>query len=502
MGAMRNLLPLPLLFAAVFLASASAEEKRPNFIVLIADDISHDDLGCYGSPNGRTPRLDELATRGMRFTNAYLTASSCSPSRSSILTGRYPHNNGEAAELHRPISWHLPSIAGILREAGYHTALAGKNHMTWKAPPEGKQAPAEPWTRTYGTGVPGNSGGHGHWIEALEDAPSDHPFFFWFAALDAHRPWDGTREWNEEAYGPKHDPARVILPPALVDTPETREDFASYLNEVTRFDHFVGKVTDWLREQGKEENTWIIVIADNGRPFPRAKTRLIDDGMQTYFLATGPGVTHPGSVSDSLISVVDIAPTFATLGGIEPSATFQGRDLAPVFADPTAKIRPYAFSEHNWHDYEAHGRSVRDGRWLFIRNFRPSLPLQGPADSVKSDSFQALRSARDSSEPLPPIQADVFLTPRPEVELYDTVADPHQVANLAGDPTLSSIEARLATTLEKWMDETGDSVPEEISPDTFDRLTGDPLKGVKRNDAWKAPPGADRGADRINSPGL
>ncbi|MCB1203707.1 MAG: heparan N-sulfatase, partial [Verrucomicrobiae bacterium] len=147
-------------------------------------------------------------------------------------------------------------------------------------------------------------------------------------------------------------------------------------------------------------------------------------------------------------------------------------------------------------------RSVRDGRWLFIRNFRPSLPLQGPADSVKSDSFQALRSARDSSEPLPPIQADVFLTPRPEVELYDTVADPHQVANLAGDPTLSSIEARLATTLEKWMDETGDSVPEEISPDTFDRLTGDPLKGVKRNDAWKAPPGADRGADRINSPGL
>ncbi|MCB1205686.1 MAG: sulfatase-like hydrolase/transferase, partial [Verrucomicrobiae bacterium] len=322
---MRNLLPLPLLFAAVFLASASAEEKRPNFIVLIADDISHDDLGCYGSPNGRTPRLDELATRGMRFTNAYLTASSCSPSRSSILTGRYPHNNGEAAELHRPISWHLPSIAGILREAGYHTALAGKNHMTWKAPPEGKQAPAEPWTRTYGTGVPGNSGGHGHWIEALEDAPSDHPFFFWFAALDAHRPWDGTREWNEEAYGPKHDPARVILPPALVDTPETREDFASYLNEVTRFDHFVGKVTDWLGEHGKEGNTWIIVIADNGRPFPRAKTRLIDDGMQTYFLAAGPGVTHRGSVSDSLISVVDIAPTFATLAGIEPSATFQGR---------------------------------------------------------------------------------------------------------------------------------------------------------------------------------
>lgn len=497
---------IPLLFlsalALLALAFSATADDRPNFIVLISDDISYDDLGCYGSPNGRTPHIDALAAEGMKFTNAYLTASSCSPSRSSINTGRYPHNNGEASELHRPISWHLPSIGGQLRDAGYHTALAGKNHMTWSPAPEGETAPTEPWVKEYSPKVEGNSGGHGNWIKALEESPKDQPFYLWLAALDAHRAWDGDREWDEAAYGPKHDPAKVILPPALVDTPETREDFASYLNEVTRYDHFVGKVAEWLKENGEFDNTWLVIIADNGRPFPRAKTRIIDDGMQTYFVVTGPGIAEKGSASNSLISVLDIAPTFAAAAGIEKSPTFQGRDLAPVFADPTATIRPFAFSEHNWHDYEAHGRGVRDGRWLYIRNFRPQLALQGPADSAKSDSFQALRAARDSSEPLPPIQADIFLAPRPEIELFDTEADPHQVANLAGDPTYAGIEQKLADALEKWMEETGDTVPDEISPDTFDRETGDPLPGVKRNEAWKAPTGAACNADQINAEGL
>lgn len=501
-----NPIPRFLLFTTIFVGIAACSHlhagERPNFVVFIADDISYDDLGCYGSPNEGTPRIDALAAEGMTFTNAYLTTSSCSPSRSSINTGRYPHNNGEASELHRPIAWHLPSIGGELRDAGYYTALAGKNHMTWQAAPDGETAPTEAWDKVWPPKTPGNSGGHGNWLAALAETPDDRPFYLWLAALDAHRAWDGDREWDKSAYGPKHDPAEVVLPPALVDTPETREDFASYLNEVTRFDHFVGKVVDRLKETGEFEDTWIVVIADNGRPFPRAKTRLIDDGMQTYFVATGPGIAETGSVSDSLISVIDIAPTFAALAGTEKSPTFQGRSLVPVFSDPTATIRPFAFSEHNWHDYEAHGRSVRDGRWLYIRNHRSQLALQGPADSVKSDSFQALRAARDSSDSLPPIQADIFLAPRPEVELYDASADPHQVANLAGDPTYREIEKKLAGVLDNWMEETGDSVPEEISPDTFDRETGNRLEGVNRNEAWKAPAGADRNATRINADGI
>lgn len=495
--------PLSLLVGLIALPQLSAA-NRPNFVILIADDIGYDDLGCYGSLSARTPHIDALAAEGLRFNQAYLTTSSCSPSRSSIITGRYPHNTGAAAELHRPISGHLPSIAGLLREAGYHTALAGKNHMSWSSPVlrPGETRPVEPFVKVYPDRIEGNSGGHGHWIQALEESPPDSPFFLWLAARDAHRPWGADSEWDASRYGPKHDPAAMILPPALADTPETRADFASYLNEVTRFDHFVGEVVAWLTHEGLYENTQLFVLSDNGRPFPRAKTRLNDDGMKTYLIATGPAVSSRGGVSDSLVSAIDLAPTMAELAGITQSPTFQGRSLLPVLRNPAAPIRPYAFSEHNWHDHEALGRAVRDGRYLFIRNFRSSLPQQGPADSVRSPSFQALRAARDSGRPLPPIQQDVFQSPRPPTELYDARADPHQVGNLAGHPDFAAIEQRLSGALARWMTETGDSVPDEITPDMFNRETGEPLPGIRRDETYRAPPGASRGADRINGEGI
>lgn len=115
---------------AFVLVRPTLAESRPNFVICIADDISWDDFGCYGSTCARTPRIDALAASGMKFTEAYLTASSCSPSRSSIITGRYPHNLGRAAELHQPIAASIPWLPAILREQGYYTALIGKNHMS------------------------------------------------------------------------------------------------------------------------------------------------------------------------------------------------------------------------------------------------------------------------------------------------------------------------------------------------------------------------------------
>jgi len=491
---------LAIALASLALASPG-RSAPPNFIVLIADDISYDDLACTGSIDARTPQIDALAARGMNFTQAFLTASSCSPSRASLITGRYPHNLADAAQLHRPIPSHIPSIAGILRDHGYHTALAGKDHMRWDEAAHPLPAPSPPFVKKYPATAPGNSGGHGHWITALEESPADRPFFLWLAALDAHRGWDGDTEWDADAYGPMHDPATLTLPPALVDTPETRRDFASYLNEVTRFDHFVGQVASWVDQHGAPDNTWLFVLSDNGRPFPRAKTRLIDDGMKTYLIVAGPGIATPGSSSTALVSAIDLAPTLADLAGIAKPATFQGRSMVPTFGDPTANIRPYAFSEHNWHDYEALGRSVRDGRFLYIHNFRPQLALQGPADSCKSPSFAALRKARDSSATLAPAQADVFLAPRPEVELYDTAADPRQINNLAADPAHAEIASHLAAVLGNWRDQTGDTSPDHITPDMFDRETGAHLPNHSQ-DTYLPAPGTTTRADLINAPGL
>ena len=479
--------------------SAEADD-RINVVLFIADDISWDDIGCYGNRSARTPNIDRLAAAGRRFDQAILVASSCSPSRSSIITGRYPHNNGRAAELHQPIAAHLPWFPRLLREAGYYTALVGKNHISAEKPASGTTAQPKSFDLIENGNAPGNKGGHGTWVKTVQDRPKEKPFFFWFAALDAHREWDADKDWDEAAYGPKHDPKSVIVPPHLVDDAATRQDLASYYNEVTRFDHYIGKVIEELAVQEVLDKTLILVMADNGRPFPRAKTRLHDSGMKTPLVAHWPaGIGKAGVATGHLISSIDIAPTILSLAKVDIPETVQGISFAPLLEDPAASVRRHAFSEHNWHDYEAHGRSVRSEGYLYIENARPQFAWQGPADSVRSPSFRSLRAVRDAGG-LTPAQQDVFLAPRPKVELYRTADDPAQLNNLAGAPQHAEVKERLAGLLRQWRDATGDSVPQELSSDFFDRETGEQLK-LKPADYRRDPPGWDRDAILINAPG-
>lgn len=479
---------------------AAAEDFPPNIVLFIADDVSWNDFGCYGNPAARTPNIDRLAAGGIRFTEVYLTASSCSPSRSSIITGRYPHNNGKAAELHREIAWHLPWFPAMLRAAGYYTALSGKHHMKSAALPVGERSQPPAFDHVDRGHTTANSGGHANWVQVTRDRPTDQPFFFWFASNDAHRHWDGDRQWNVKNYGPMHRPEDVIIPPFLSDDPETRQDLASYYNEVTRFDNHVGQVIIELARQGQLDNTLIFVMADNGRPFPRAKTRLHDSGMKTALVAHWPnGIKLRGVTSSSLVSAIDLAPTILGIAGMEPAETMQGVSMHPLFDNAKAVIRRVAFSEHNWHDYEAHGRSVRGDGFLFVRNFRPQFAWQGPADSVRSPSHQRLRALRDSNQLTAP-QRDVFLAPRPETEFYHTASDPHQLQNLANSPVHTQERLQLGKLLGQWMDETGDSVPEHISRDSFHRETGEQFK--PGDDSYRGTtPGEDRDAARINASG-
>lgn len=494
---------------AVFLSGVvTSAQERPNFVLIIADDVGFRDIGVYGSPDVNTPRLDALAGESLRMTNAFLTASSCSPSRASIITGRYPHNNGPACELHKSIPWHLPSVTGVLRDAGYYTALSGKNHISWTKSPNGENVPAKAFDQVNNgkdpNSSPPNSGGHARWVQTIRDRPADTPFMMWLASFDAHRGWDSDKQWDESLYGPMHQPNALTLPPAFIDTPQTRQDFASYLNEVARFDHFVGQVVDELKDQDLWSNTYLFVLADNGRPFPRGKTRLNDDGMQTFLFLSGPAVQNPGQTSDTLVSVIDIAPTILELAKVEVPESFQGRSLLPLYSDPSASVRPYAFSEHNWHDYEALGRAVRDPRYLYVQNDRPGLASQGPADSVRSPTHQDIRAAVASGTTLTDAQADVLRAPRPAQELYDRQVDPYQTNNLIADPAVTEVRSRMAAALEHWRDETGDSSPAKVTPDTFDRNTGESLGLGRKNAAAlnQPPPGADRNAAMVNADGI
>ena len=198
--------------------------ERPNFILFLADDISQEDVACYGHPTIQTPNIDNLAAHGLRFDNAYLTISSCSPSRCSIISGRYPHNTGDA-ELHTELPEGMVLFPKLLQAAGYYTALSGKHHMgNWASTAFNKVSKGK------------GPGKEEDWVDILKTRPQDKPFFFWFASTDAHRSWT----INDDA--PKYTPDAVVVPPYLVDGPKTREDLTGYYHEVSRFDFFVGRV--------------------------------------------------------------------------------------------------------------------------------------------------------------------------------------------------------------------------------------------------------------------
>lgn len=436
--------------------------SQPNFVYIIADDVSWNDFGCYGHPSVKTPRIDQLAANGMRFTNAYLTASSCSPSRCSIISGRYPHNNG-AAELHTPLPESQIPFPLLLKEAGYYSVQAGKSHFG--------QAALRAFDHAYEREGAG-SGGEERWVQCLQERPKDKPFFAWFAAFDAHR------AWQADDFGTPHDPATVVVPPYLVDAEDTRQDLASYYNEIARFDFYIGEVVKELENQGVLDNTVIFVMADNGRPFPRCKTRVYDSGMKTPLVIHWPeGIKEKGSVCNSLLSVVDLAPTIVDLAGLEQQEMFQGNSFAGLFDDPRQAFRRYVFSEHNWHDFEAHERMVRSKDFLYVLNERSQFPNGGPADSKRSLSQEDLNRARDAGQ-LTAAQADNFMSPRPREELFLVHDDPEQLLNLASVPRYQEVLEDFRLVMQQWREATKDNTPDALTGDGFDRLTGKLLPSV------------------------
>lgn len=431
------------------LTSTVAAEDRPNFIVFIADDMAWDDCGAYGHPSIRTPNIDKLAREGMRFDNAFLTCSSCSPSRCSLLTGRYPHNTG-ASQLHQPLPGNQVTMARLLKSSGYYTASAGKWHL---GPSERKN-----FDRIH-------SGKTNVWLEALKDRPRDQPFFLWLAFFDPHR------SYEPNTIPQPHRPEDVVVPPYLPDVEETRRDLAMYYDEITRLDGVVGEVFTELEQQGAAENTVVTFLSDNGRPFPRAKTTVYDSGVKTPWIVRWPKRVRPASTTKSIISSVDLAPTILELAGVQAGPTFQGKSFAKTLNDPSAETRMFAFSEHNWHDFDDHGRSVRSARYRYIENSYTDIPSTPPADAVRGETYQAMLQLKKAGK-LTAIQQQCFTTPRPAEELYDLQEDPDELNNLADDPKYAEILKRLRGELAAWKERTGDRIPQKRRPDEFDRITG------------------------------
>jgi arylsulfatase A-like enzyme len=445
----------------LFSTSCTQESKelKPNFIIFIADDAAWDDSGAYGNGGIQTPNIDNLAKEGLLFTNAFVSTSSCSPSRCSIMTGLYPHNTG-AMELHMPLPADRELFVGELKRAGYYTASAGK----WHLGPDRSE-----FDSIYHVREPSGSA---DWLRALQNRPRNKPFFLWLAAIDPHRGY-------EEGIIPNpHSNDDVQVPPFLPDNGFTRKDLALYYDEITRFDTNLGSVMSELKFQNVDENTLVIYMTDNGRPFPRCKTRLLDSGLKTPFIVRWPGKISLSTSTNSLISSIDIAPTLCELAGLTIPEHYQGVSFAPVLLDPAIETRDYVVGEHNWHDYQAHERSLRTKEFLYIRNSFPQFNASPPADAVNSITYKEMIRLYNEGN-LDVTYRDSFLAPRAAEELYDVINDPFQQNDLSGDSRYQTILNQMRMNLDQWITDTNDKVPDKPTPDMFDRFTGEKMRDIR-----------------------
>jgi arylsulfatase A-like enzyme len=448
----------------------------PNFVLIIADDMAWNDCGTYGHPSIHTPHIDRLANEGLKFNNAFLTVSSCSPSRASIITGRYPHNTN-AEQLHWPLPGEQITFVEKLKAAGYWTASAGKWHLgdeirnrfdvVKEADVSGFQLTVGK-DNTSGKMVAKNKSGCENWITTIKERPKDKPFFLWLAALDPHR------DYEENIISNPHSLDDVIVPPYLPDVTEVRRDLALYYDEITRLDQYVGKVLDELYHQGVAENSFILFFSDNGRPFPRDKTTLYDGGIKTPFIIRWPKQVKAGSMCDQLVSSIDIAPTILKIAGLAIPDSFEGKDFSPLLFDPSQKIRDYVFAEDHWHDYEDLARAVRSFKYKYILNEYNDLPATPPADVGRSLAFKAMGKLKQDGK-LNIHQLACFFKPRAKEELYDVLNDPFELNNLVQRSDYENVLQEHRDVLKEWSVRTNYKVPKRRTPDEFDRETGAPL---------------------------
>lgn len=428
-------------FPLSLVSHGSGVAARPNILWLIAEDLSPD-LGCYGNRAVQTPSLDRLALEGMRFTNAFVTGPVCSASRSAIATGMYQttigaHNHRSHRDDDYRLFRGIEPFTRYLQRAGYHTSNV---------------IDAAPGVR--GTGktdfnfLSGEIFDGKNWSERRKG----QPFYAQVNFSETHRPF---RRCPDRPI----DPASVELPACYPDHPSVRKDWAMYLETLQNLDAKVGKVLARLEQERLAEDTIVFFFSDHGRPMPRDKQFLYDGGIRIPLIVRIPGKfrpvgLQPGTVSEDLISAIDITATTLKLAGVEPPPHMEGR----VFLGAGARPREFIIAARDRCDETVDRiRSVRTRRFKYIRNFFPERPYtqQNVYKDVNYPTLAVMRQLRDAGK-LSGAAAQFLASRRPAEELYDLASDPHEIRNLAGDPAHRSTLEKMRAILHGWIQDTRD----------------------------------------------
>ena len=436
--------------AALCLAVSSQANEKPNFLFIMGDDCTYNDLPLYGGENARTPHLDELAARGLTFNQAYVASAMCQPCRAELYTGQYPLSNG-CAWNHSASRPQTRSLPHFLRPLGYRVGIAGKVHVKPESNfPFDKVAGFDPNCVRDPT--------QPHDLAAAKDyMAGEEPFCLVICLVESHIPWvmgDASQ----------YPPNSVKLPPKLADNPVTREHFSDYLAEITYMDQQVGEILQALEESGKEEDTLVLFSSEQGSQFPGCKWTNWNTGLHTALIAAWPGTVPEGKRTDALVQFADVAPTFIDLAGGESEAQVDGTSFAAVLKGETDVHREFAYAMHNnlpeGPRYPI--RSVTDGRFRYIENLLPGelyIEKHLMGGGRLNNPYWATWMGDDPMKKPNSYQQIKRYMRRPKEQLYHTVEDPYEMENLAKDAGYNEVKSKLKTALAEWMKDEKDPGP-------------------------------------------
>jgi arylsulfatase A-like enzyme len=423
---------------------------QPNVVLIHSHDLGRY-LGCYGV-DIETPRIQALADSGALFEEHFGTAPQCSPSRGSLMTGRYPHVNGLMGLAHG--NWELDederTLPHYLSEAGYETHLFGLQHITQDTDRLGFDRIHSEKNLYPGVSPAVHEANRARTVAevvatclAREELGS--PFYASVGFFEIHRGKEASGRFGflGEEYD-TDDPKHVNPLPYLPDRWGIRHDLAEMRGMVYAVDDAVGTILDAIADAGIEDETLVIFTTEHGIAFPRAKGSCYDPGIEAALVLRYPGLADDGEVYDELLSNVDVLPTVLDILDIGIPDGLDGRSFRPLLAaDETYEERNRIFAEMTWHDMYNPVRAIRTDRYKYVRNFWHLPKVYLSADVFASEAGREVRE-------------HYSVPTRPYEELYDLQEAPQEDNNVALEPRYQDVRIDLSRQLQGWMESTDD----------------------------------------------
>lgn len=442
-------LGLPLLIGWSCCLSGIHAQQTPNFLLILSDDLTWHDIGCYGNQQVQTPHIDQLASEGMRFEYCFNSSPMCAPTRMSLYSGIHPVRNG-AHPNHSGVYDHIRSMPHYLQALNYRVALLGKQHYQ----------PQKNFPFEFLGGVNHDPGGKTDLdLTKARDFMSEtrnQPWCLVVASNQSHTPWT----WGDPT---AYDPESLKLPPYLVDTDTTRAGLTKYYAEITYFDQQLGTVLEYLDASGQADNTVVIYLSEQGSNLPHSKWTLYDTGLRSAAVVRYPGTVEANSTTKAMIQYVDVLPTMLEMAGGDPSPLgLDGKSFLPVLRGEKLQHRDYVYgvqtSRGIFSGPDAYGiRSVRSDRFKLIWNLNYESEFSNTviANNGPYGIFGSWRAAAEAGNRQAQEQVAAYQK-RPEWELYDVLHDPYELKNMIGYPAAHTVVEALKPELLAWMEQQGD----------------------------------------------